>query len=311
MTKKSCCYVINPSYILPALVSARQIRSFMKEEETDINISCLNGDWGISSIMKGVCSDAGIQYRDFDAKTIDNQPIMFGRFFLDRLLNHDDGAALYLDGDTQIVASLAPLLDIAIEQGKFIAARDPMSILLSSRNGVADRQYFASIGILAGAMSRYLNSGVLRLNLNDVREIGKNVLGVAAGSDRPFRFPDQDPLNLAYGNDYLTMSYRWNFPAFFFGAKLQEVVAPRICHFMSDPRPWDGPMLPWGPGWSQPYSEILRSYPALKPFAKQASYMKYTKYIFQQYYKKIFEIPSWTTDNVRNRILAVEHQCYV
>ena len=311
MAKACCCYIIDSGYILPTLLSALQARASIAPEIADVVIHCVDAGGRSTAPVAALCEKQGIGFRSIDASLIDHQPIMYGRFFLHRMLDEPYSSVLYLDGDTQVAGSLEPLLAAPLDKGRFLAARDPMSILLKGSSQEEQRAYLDSIGLSASRVSRYFNSGVMRFGVDDLEPISKAVIALCKAHGQTFRFPDQDPLNVIFGRDYLTMSYKWNFPAFFLGTGFQTFIQPRIYHFMSNPRPWDGPFLPWGRAWSDPYVQLVARFPELEPFMKRIGRLRYAKYMLQQRYKRLFELPSWTTEDVRNSVLRIERESYV
>ena len=141
--------------------------------------------------------------------------------------------------------------------------------------------------------------------------MSRAALRTSARHDHGLKFPDQDALNLTFGSDYLTMSYKWNFPSFLLFCGWQDLIAPRIYHFMSNPRPWNGPFRPWGRTWYDPYVALANDYPQLQAFRKPIGRFKAVKYAVQQQLKGQFESPAWRTPRIRERIMRVEAEAYV
>ena len=313
MADSCCCYVIDSGYLFPTLLSASQARRATSADRTDIKIFCVGERTSETDPFSVACEAKGIDLVFISPATIDNLPIMFARFFLSRLLDAHYGAVVYVDGDTQIAGSLQPLLDVPLAPGRFLAARDPMSVVIDSPNRMwrERRAYFHSIGINEQAVQRYCNSGVLRFNLSDWTLISKMTLAASLSNGHGFKFPDQDALNLMFGTDYLTMSYRWNFPIFFLNCGFQEFISPNIYHFMSNPRPWQGPFQPWGRTWHTPYLDLLQQHPELTRFHQTLGKLKVAKYVIQQRVKRLIESPLWRSPEVRDRVLRSEREAYV
>jgi hypothetical protein len=311
MPNACCCYLINQGYLLPTLLSARQARSAISADVGDVIVFCIDTRSDSSKAFEAAYRDSGIELHFIPPVLINHLPIMFARFFLHKLLDPKYKSILYIDGDTQIAGSLDPLLTIPLQSAPFLAARDPMSILLREGSHSTNGSYLRSIGIEPDKIRLYCNSGVLRLNLPDWKEIGERVLQISAERGHNFKFPDQDPLNIAFGGTYLTMSYKWNFPIFFQGLGLQDEINPTILHFMSNPRPWDGPFRPWGRPHFDAYDKLTDQFPQLRPLRRKINRLYYVKYYLQQYYKKYFELPTWNTPDVRRRIKEIEGESYI
>ena len=313
MPDACCCYVIDAGYLFPTLVSAMQVRAAIAVSVADVTIFCIGHAGRDLDLFEPICRERGIRLVSVPPSAIDHMPIMFGRFYLSRLLDAHYEAIVYLDGDTQVSGSLQALVEADLEPSRFLAVRDPMSIMIDTQSSAwrERRDYFHSIGIGDPGLSRYFNSGVLRFNRGDWDAMSRAALRTSARHDHGLRCPDQDALNLVFGSDYLTMSYRWNFPGFFMSCGLQDLIAPKIYHFMSNPRPWNGPFRPWGRAWYEPYVALVRDYPQLQGFLKPIGRCQAIKYAVQQRLKGHFESPAWRTPRIRERIMRLEAEAYV
>ena len=313
MPNACCCYVIDAGYLFPTLMSAIQARSAIAVSAADVTILCIGQGRREIDLFEPICREHGIELVSVPPSAIDHMPIMFGRFYLARLLDAHYEAVVYMDGDTQVSGSLQPLFDVQLEPNRFLAVRDPMSIMIDGQSRLwrERRAYFRRIGIGEVGLSRYCNSGVIRFNRCDWEAMSRAALRTSARHDHGLRFPDQDALNLTFGSDYLTMSYRWNFPSFFLSCGLQELITPKIYHFMSNPRPWNGPFRPWGRACYDPYLALAKDYPQLQPFLKPIGRFKAMKYSLQQRLKLNFESPAWRAPRIRERIMRFEAEAYV
>ena len=313
MPDACCCYVVDAGYLFPALLSAIQARAAIAVPTADIKIFCVGERNREFDLFEPICRDRGVELVSVPPSAVDHMPIMFGRFFLSRLLDVRYRAVVYIDGDTQISGSLQPLVEAHLAPNRFLAVRDPMSLMIDrdSREWRERRHYFRRIGIGEPGLSRYFNSGVLRFNRNDWDAISCAALQISARHDHGLMFPDQDALNLTFGNDYLTMSYKWNFPSSFLFCGFQNLITPKILHFMSNPRPWNGPFKPWGQAWFEPYLALAKDYPELKAYPKPIGRLKAIKYSLQQTFKGRVETPAWRTPQIRDRFLRSEAEAYV
>jgi lipopolysaccharide biosynthesis glycosyltransferase len=126
---------------------------------------------------------------------------MWYRILLPELLG-DVERVLYLDVDTLALDSIAPLWDIDLRDAALGAVTnvfEDWSIGRPRELGLAGPEV-------------YFNSGVLLLNLADLRATGgmQRVREVAAQGGERLRWPDQDALNLALGERRVPLHPRWN-----------------------------------------------------------------------------------------------------
>ena len=174
---------------------------------------------------------------------------MWFRVFLGELLPEVE-RVLYLDCDTIVVDSLAPLAELGLGNAYVAAVRN---LFLP---GHADRP--ARIGLPPD--QPYFNSGVLLLNLDAMRrdDCQTELLELARCGKGRLLFPDQDALNIVLGRRLIELHPRWNvmnsflvFPWAREGAwatLIEEAASrPAIRHYE-------------GPGLSKPW-HFLYSYP--------------------------------------------------
>jgi lipopolysaccharide biosynthesis glycosyltransferase len=164
---------------------------------------------------------------------------MWYRIFLPRLLE-DTGRVLYLDADTIAVDSLAPLWEIDLTGCWLGAVTNVLEPHFAHRP--------AGLGLDASA---YFNSGVLLLNLDEMRRDDRATALIDYARAHPGNeWPDQDALNVVLGRRRLALHPRFNamnslrFPQAreIFGAEeLREArERPAIRHFEGpkENKPW-------------------------------------------------------------------------
>ena len=272
------CYIVNNGYLLPALVSASQARRHTPKSVADIVIVIVDRPHAEAAAFGEAAKSLSVEILYAQASDINNMHIMFARLFLDRLLSERYTRIVYIDGDTQVDGDLTPLFEVRVEDGHFLACRDPahMFAQLSStwrRRIDAER---AAIDY-QGPSDRYFNSGVLVVDRSSWPELARKCLDLADRRGQTMKFPDQDILNLAIGDRCRLISHRWNFPGFLIGSAAETKVQPRIYHFMSNPRPWIVAAPPWGTQRLRPYQDLLAQHPALaflKPAGSIASVVR-------------------------------------
>ncbi len=307
MRRQCVVYTANAGYLFPALASALQALEYVDRETTDIIIICV-GDRGPEyPVVNDACRERGIRLIAFAASAIDGLHPMYARLFLSDLIEPSYERALYVDSDTQILGDLRPLFDAPLAAGRFMAARDPMCLVEDDfpfPAGILDN--FERVGLTQKTRSTYFNSGMLMINMDGWSATSAECRRRMASLDKPYQFPDQDILNIIGRDKVDLVSIRWNFPAFLLGTVSDRSVAPRILHFMSRPRPWEGAFYPWGPSGMRPYRQMVRRYPALGPFRPRLSPQRYVRYHLQQIFKAVHERPRWNNAAVEARLAAQE-----
>jgi lipopolysaccharide biosynthesis glycosyltransferase len=279
-------YVIDNGYLLQALVSAAQARACVSRETADVVIICIDRPSPLHSEVSRIADDHGIELTYRDPAEIGAMHVMFGRLYLHRMLKEEYSRIVYIDGDTQIRGALDPLFSVDIPEGCFLACRDPAALFarLSTRwlnKIVTERR---EVGFTR-PHSDYFNSGVLIIDRDSWTGLFARCVELLRERGEGSRYPDQDILNLAVGDRCRFISTRWNFPGFLIGSREESILRPVIYHFMSNPRPWNQAAPPWGNRWSQPYAEMLKDHPALRPLAPPKSVRQAARYWAQQSYK--------------------------
>lgn len=237
---------------------------------------------------------------------------MIARLFLTRFVPAHYTDYLYLDGDIHILDSLDPLLEFEVPDGCFLAANDPMTFLLADNSFLSRklRGHLRQLGLNASESLQYFNSGVLRIRAKGWEQIGLEAWQQFNRPKHRSRFPDQDALNLAGKGRRLPLSLTWNYPVFMRHSRVETDIKPRIKHFMSSPKPWNGAFSPWTRAECAPYDQAIEQYPALLPFRPQAlSFRSRALYQLQQNGKRAIEMVSWGMSKRRDRILQYEAAC--
>jgi lipopolysaccharide biosynthesis glycosyltransferase len=307
------CYVTDQGYLFPSLMSASQARQNVSPDKTDVVIYYVGPTTSKSELFQSICQNQNIKFARVLSADIDNMHVMFGRLFLDRFMTSNYQHILYIDGDTQIADNLDPLVDVKLPNGMFCAARDPMALAINWKNRVSadQRKYFETIGLSPDRVVNYFNSGVLRADRQGWAEISSRTLELIRSRGSNFRFPDQDALNLVAAERYLTMSFKWNFPVFLLNTGLDKIVKPRIYHFMSNPRPWQGSFQPWGRKWHSTYQELVAKHPELGPHKPGLPAHRYLKYFLQQHYKKRVETVIWRSQEIFDKTGKIETEAFL
>jgi lipopolysaccharide biosynthesis glycosyltransferase len=88
--------------------------------------------------------------------------------------------------------------------------------------------------------------------------------------------------------------------------RVAGAIAPRILHFMSNPKPWHGHFAPWDQAACAPYADIIRRHPELRPYRHAMPAGTRLRYQLQQRYKQLLETATWGFTEKRARILGYE-----
>jgi lipopolysaccharide biosynthesis glycosyltransferase len=308
MPARCICYTTDPSYMFPTFVSAMQARAHTPADIADVAIFSIGGAPQQDQAFARACAAGGIRFLPVPLNHLDGASAMLARLFLDRIVPPEYEQLLYIDGDTQILDSLTPLLQAEVPPGRFCAARDPMTFALrgGDRNDRKLTGYFASLGLDTTSAFNYFNSGVLRINRTGWDEIGRDSWLLFQELRSRTRYPDQDALNLVAMDRCIPMSLTWNFPIFLRNARLEHAIAPRIIHYMGSPKPWHGQFLPWGLREYETYLAVAQRYPALTPYLTRMPWPRKLKYLFQQQFKQMQETAAWSNGPRHYEILHYE-----
>lgn len=308
-----CCYTVDEAYLLPTLLSASQLRRSLPRSAADVVVVCFGDPTDVTRAAAAFGAREGIRFLLVPTAVLDGAPMICARFHLCDLLEPHYRDVVYLDGDTQVAGSLEPLLAHAIAPGEILAAPDPMAVMIHSAEAPwpARRDYFERLGVPLHRHGAYFNSGVMRFRRDDWQELSRECLKLCAERGASFEFRDQDALNIVVGDRHRPLSFRWNFPPFFMNFGAEAAIAPRVYHFMSNPRPWHGAFAPWGRAWHEPYVAFLADNPALARSLKRIGPLHALKYAAQQRFKRHLEARQWGVPAVRQRIAAMEARAVV
>ena len=309
----ACCitYTTDDTYLFPTFVSAMQAHRHSSRKKADVAIFCIDLGETARRAFEPVCEAEGIRLISIKKSMIDGENAMLSRLFLDRFVPGEYSQILYMDGDVQIHDSLDPLIQANVPADRFLAANDPITFLLAD-SGLQSRNlaaHMAAIGLTAAQSLRYFNSGVLRINRKGWDSIGMRAWEQFKRMGRTSRFPDQDALNLVSLGNRLPMSLAWNFPVFLRNSRVAKQIQPRITHFMSSPKPWQGSFPPWNDQACVPYADALEQYPSLIPFRLNFPFHRRAFYHLHQNSKKFSEVFTWGWSKRRDRILNYETTC--
>ncbi|WP_271301188.1 glycosyltransferase family 8 protein [Sphingomonas sp. CV7422] len=305
-TRSCICYIANQGYLYQSLVSAIQARQHSPAHWDVIVFDMTAVPGEESRRIAHVCAAKGVEYRWADPAILGGLHIMNARLFLDELLPADYVQILYLDGDTQVVGDLNPLLDFQPQPGGLCAVRDPMIYL----RGV-DRLRGEFEDEIRAFGDDYVNSGVFRADRASWATISRKALAQMGNATSALHFEDQTVINRVTTGRRNYASLRWNFPGFILGYGLDTIAPPAIVHFMSNPRPWQGAYAPWGRSWNIPYLALAREFPEIKEYCAALDLRRRAAYKVKQIAKSYVERRLWNAPELLNHIRRLEDRADV
>jgi lipopolysaccharide biosynthesis glycosyltransferase len=306
----ACCivYTTDQGYLFPSIVSAMQARRHISPTKADIIIFGFAISPAAQDEVASICHAEGIHFMPVRTDVLEGADAMMARLFLNNFVPEHYTQFIYVDGDVQFCRPLEPLVDADVPAGRFLASNDPMTFLIPEQRGegLILAEHLRLIGLNRHQASRYFNTGVLRINRAGWDEIGREAWKLCQRHAGPFRFPDQDPLNIVASDSHIPMSLAWNFPIFMLNARVADIIRPAVYHFMSRPKPWQGPFPPWTAAAQAVYTTALRCHPALAAYHRPFPIRQQVRYHMQQRYKRLTETVTWGFNRRRDRILDYE-----
>ncbi|MCJ2012610.1 glycosyltransferase family 8 protein [Methylobacterium sp. J-076] len=313
MSASCWCYTVNQNYLLPALVSALQLRAYTDRRGDRIVVVLIDDEGEVSREAAEAMRPCGIEIVVVPPSLMMGYPLYCARLFLCQIIDCSRFDFInYIDADTQFVGEVAAFADANPRPGSILAVPDIMSIVIDhpSKSFQAHGTYFTQLGIPEHHQRIYFNTGVMKFRPSDWGAISKECLAFLRRHGlADLRYPDQDALNIVMDGGQTLASFRWNFPAFFIGCGFEGVVEPSILHFMSRPRPWDGPFPPWGAAAHQPYLRFVERFPQLQNLFAPSRNVRMMRYMLQQLFKVKTE--PWGTAFIRERVAAFEARAFV
>ncbi len=200
----------------------------------------------------------------------------------------DDNRILFLDADTFVLDDLSTFYNQNLD-GYYLAAVNDYGMLsdlktdnrLKLGNETVDiKEYFQKIRKWNNTdMQRYFNSGMLLMNLDEMRKNNVEEQMLDSLKYNLFAFPDQDCINYVCHDHVKIIEPKYNFMVIFkstwnrlddeFKEKLipykEERIRPLIVHYLL--KPWKKPMdnLPF----SKEYNQVKQSTPYKNKMTKQ------------------------------------------
>ena len=192
-------------------------------------------------------------------KTHVNRAALF-RLFVGELAGAQYHRILYLDGDIQVRASLAPLLGMPLADGGVAAVRDWLALHKAHDLPIPpeSQQYLDGLGLTPTEQGGYINSGVMLASPATWNALGRDALAFLARHPERCRFHDQSALNVVGRARFEYAPVRWNFLRQYMALPAYRAVDPAVLHFVGRLKPWDGAYPPWGRREFEPYKRMAR-----------------------------------------------------
>lgn len=256
MADLGICYVTDHDFLYPTLLSVMSLRRFVPAEAAPVFVVVFGVEALVLDGVGNLARDLGVSFIDAGDRTLPGSsafdwsethvaPAAVGRFLLSELLPPDVRRILYVDGDTMVVGSLAPLLAYQVPEGALAAADDASTLYRTDRsaNGRETRAYLDRIGVPEGRS--YFNSGVFMVRRDTWAGMAAKALRYLLAHPGRCRYHDQSALNATVGAARIHLSPVWNFQTRYRSWGVPDILRPRILHFTGASKPWLGPLAPW------------------------------------------------------------------
>jgi lipopolysaccharide biosynthesis glycosyltransferase len=225
-------------------------------------------DEGRARVRASVTGGSTLQFLEVPADRLGSFPspgfprAIWARALLPELLP-DDRKVLYLDADTIVIDSPVPLWRTELGDEPLAAVANPLYPFMPDHPrwqlGIEDRR-------------RYLNSGVLLMNLDIMRreDTASRLLAYAKGHPEN-EWPDQDAISALFADRHVSLHPRWNAQTTLWALRPEELPfsaveveearrTPAIVHFV-------GPFKPWHYLCTHPYRDSYFEHLAATPWA--------------------------------------------
>ncbi len=202
---------------------------------------------------------------------------MYLRLFIPNILQDYD-KAVYIDCDTLIQSDIAELFDTELADNMLGAVKD-FNTIVNIKHYEKINYYYNQV-LKFKNMNNYFNSGVLLMNLNELRKINLIEKTIELlNIHKELLYPDQDLLNIICADRVKIIDSGWNFvfsinssliyDNFFIPLAIewsQGLANQKIIHYLSENKPWKLPELGYSDIWwlaakrTPLYQDLLKEY---------------------------------------------------
>lgn len=303
-------YVASPGYLFQTAVSALQARTHLPAS-AQVIVFFISGGTPVErdelDAFGTVLATAGVELRELPPTVLRGMAFTYSRFFVVADIDPGVRNLVYLDGDTQILGPLEPL--VSEDPGReILAAPDPMVAVRRAGGRLAAKVdgIFDTSQLPAGHRDSYVNAGVMLAARETFTELGEWSQRAVADAGHDFPFRDQDAVNLGFRTRIRQISTAWNFPGFMYGTPAWRSTRPRIVHYMSNPRPWFGVYRPFGTEPFTPYRDLAAAHPGLARYWQRPKGRQAVKSRAVEAYKQVVEAPYWRSPKMTSAMESLE-----
>lgn len=268
-TDRLVAYVTDPGYMLPTLVSARQLADRHADRDFDIIIFTVSVPAEALKGFQGALSErdvtfipidpasflpaAGTYFREGHVPTSTLARLVLGSY-VPAQYQH----IVYIDGDTQILGDVSQLVGFDVPEGQIAAVNDPLFLETPSPQRLA---YRAGLGLTE--TDDYFNAGVLAFRKSSWAQIGPAALEFYLRNPTLCEFHDQSALNAVCRGRRVALAPAYNFQTGYAELGVGGAYRPRIVHFTGREKPWSYQAWPWNGRLARPYRDLLTNNPSL------------------------------------------------
>ena len=243
------CLTPDRAWFPAAICAAAHILAQPDAERLDIFIVCAPDDVdpGFGALPAELRGRIRVLTHDFawlDSAAEGVRGVVLRRLFLDPALPPEYERIVTLDADMLVVRpGLAHLAQIDLAGAPLAAATD--MIFLKQFGGGALAQTFAAYraGLGLAADTPYFNAGLMVIDraVLSREALGERALEYLSVHRDRCAFAEQSALNALLAGRFAGLSPRYNFMGDFFLLDLMQEIDPVVLHFISRPKPWEGP----------------------------------------------------------------------
>lgn len=269
-------------YLIPTLVAGLQVaRDRTVADVADVIIFLIGMSRDEQLKLEGLFSVDRLRFIDMPDKLFDLPPgvsftkshvpiTSLARLYTPAMLPGQYNHIIYLDGDTQIVGGLGPLVNANVPPGRILAANEKyyMSRTHFGYSGLMWKEALAYLGGIGIKNPKdYFSAGVLAADRAAWTDICGDALSYFFNNSHLCLFHDQSALNAVSIGRREILHPSYNFMTSYANVP-KNGITPSVVHFTGSDKPWlFDDRLPWLNTYSQVYTEFLDKYPALMPYA--------------------------------------------
>jgi hypothetical protein len=268
---RAVVYVADSGFLLPTLVSAEQMQRQVADI-ADVVVALTGLPADAYGSVAAILADLNLKALRMDDVELPagtgwaagHVPASsLGRLHLPGYLPRSYRNIVYIDGDTQIVGDVRPLVLLDVPAGHVAAAPD-CGWMKRFRTRFPEG-YLSGLGIPDPA--GYFNAGVLAFGRETFDSAMEEALDFFLTRSELCRYHDQSALNAVMRHRRLPLSPRYNFLSDYRETGLEKKFDPVIRHFAGVYKPWRVTGSPIGDGFLGTYADMLRRYPELAVYA--------------------------------------------